>query len=192
MKSNADEPSTAELLKIAHVTQKAVKDVNFLLAMTECDVKLEPAGVKVSLHDGRLRSSVKDNFISSNLACCIEMDGHGMLVFHNKCRDMGRPDLFLPTQLSSQQCEGTFRSFRSLTGTRSTIVNMDVLEMQVRSKKLQIIEEAPITIDNFKKHNANPKNRTHIATQLLTDNELASVIKSGFDSTVNTMLQFSK
>lgn len=96
--------------------------------------------------ESEFRPTVKDNFISPNLGTCVELNGQGLLTLHNKCRDRSRPDLFVPSELNSQPCESTFRTYRSLTGARSTIVNMDMMEVMQRYRKFSVIENAPLQI----------------------------------------------
>lgn len=48
----------AELLKLVYLREKTVKDVNLVLSMTDCDLKLEVAGVEASLINEKLSVTV--------------------------------------------------------------------------------------------------------------------------------------
>lgn len=151
---------------------------------------LKDAALHRDQHKDAFNATSVKNFISSNLAACIEIDGHSILIFHNKCRDMGRPDLFLPWLLNSQHCESTFRSWRSLSTIRSTIVNMDIMEVTNRSTRLQVMEEAPTTISDFF---SKTEKRTDqfIADVLLTDNEIKGIVLDGSESVGKVLSKFS-
>lgn len=43
-----------------------------------------------------VKKTVDRNFITSNLHACFEVNGHNSLLLHNQCRDLKRPELFLP------------------------------------------------------------------------------------------------
>lgn len=136
-----------------------------------------------SQNPAAFNATMRKNFISTNLAAGIELNGHTLLIFHNKCRDMGRPELFLPNLLNSQHNERTFRSWRSLSTVRSTIVNMDIKEVMDRSSRLQVIEEAPSTISEFFTHTHNTKPKQQLVPEeLLSDVQISQIVLSGFES----------
>lgn len=135
--------------------------------------------------------TAQKNFISSNLATCIEINLQALLIFHNKCRDWERPDLFLPFQLNSQGCEDNFRSARSLTSTRSTIVNFDTLEYIQRSNRLIIMEDAPSTLVGFV--TTQKKDREMfipMQEQLLSNQQIRTVALNGSDAVSKTLASF--
>lgn len=134
---------------------------------------------------------VQKNFISSNLAACIEINGHSLLIFHNYCRDNHHPELFLPSEINSQTCESSFRTLRSLTSTRSTIVNFDMHELLNRSKRLRLEEEAPSKIKDFIFRDASYKN-IWIPDNLLSNQEINEIIKCAFHDVKETLKEFSK
>lgn len=135
--------------------------------------------------------SKQKNFVSSNVEICTELNGHSLLKFHNTVRDNNRPDLFVPTLMNSQGSEETFRSIRSLSSTRSTVVNVDVLEFIQRSSRLIIMEDAPTSLGNFRTRSSKTA-KTMIPTALLSDSEVAAVVHQGFDDVRKTMLSFRK
>lgn len=137
-----------------------------------------------------LQGTLRDNFISTNLAACIEINGHALLIFHNYCRMLGRADLFVPSTLTSQDCEGTFRTYRSLTGVRSTIINMDIMEMLGRSKKFQVIENATTAIKDFQKKK--PRKCVFIPENLLSDVDISLILQEGTNHASQVMSKFGK
>lgn len=56
-------------------------------------------------------------------------------------KQINRPELFLPELFGSQQCESTFRQFRSLSSTYSTVINCTVKEAALRLSKIQLQNE---------------------------------------------------
>lgn len=136
-----------------------------------------------------LKVTMQKNFVSSNLYACIEINGHSMVRFHNYCRDMQKPELFLPSLLNSQANESAFRTLRSMSSTRSTIVNFDVYEVLFRSNRLNVAEQAPTTIQNFCFKKKKPKN-FYVPNELLSDEELNDTVKSGFDLAKKVLKDF--
>lgn len=87
--------------------------------------------------------SIKENFITSNAYMCTEVNAHCLLMmilmFQNNHTDEGS---FLPWMLTSQACESTFRTARSMTGMFSTYHhNLSMLNLLQRMHKLQILED---------------------------------------------------
>lgn len=79
------------------------------------------------------------NFITINAYLCIEINAHSLILLALKCS--AEPQLFVPWLTSSQPCEKTFRSLRSLSSTFSTVVNFSMLDILQRINKLQTINE---------------------------------------------------
>lgn len=88
-----------------------------------------------------LKITMQKNFLSQNLYACIELNGHSILLFHNYCRDLKKPELFLPSLLKSQTNESAFSTLRSMSSTRSTIVSFDVYEIVSRFNRLNVAEQ---------------------------------------------------
>lgn len=92
--------------------------------------------------------TLKNNFLSMNCYCCIELNAHGLVQLMVKLSD--RPHLFLPELFSSQPCESTFRQFRSFSSTYSTVINSTVKESISRISKIQLQNEIMNTLSkNF-------------------------------------------
>lgn len=136
-------------------------------------------------------AQVQKNFISANLASCIEINAHSLLILHNYCRASNQPELFLPSELNSQACESAFRTLRSMTSTRSTIVNFDMFELLNRSKRLRLQEEAPIKIKDFVFPRSSKKNLL-IPENLLSDVEINDVAQTAFRDSKEIFKEFSK
>lgn len=134
---------------------------------------------------------VQKNFISSNLASCIEINGHSLLILHSYCRDSNQPELFLPSELNSQTCESAFRALRSMTSTRSTIVNFDMYELLNRSKRLRLQEEAPTKIKDFVFRDSSKK-KIVVPEMLLSDEEINEIIRTAFNESKKVLRDFSK
>lgn len=96
-----------------------------------------------------MKPTIDRNFISSNLHVCMEINGHHTTVLHNRCREMNRPELFLVSLTGSQPCEDKFRTYRSMSTTRSTVINFDVKEMLQKSKRLRMLDTIASTTDDF-------------------------------------------
>lgn len=85
--------------------------------------------------------TLKDNFLSMNSYCCIEINAHGLIQLMVNLKETNRPHLFLPELFSSQPCESMFRQFRSFSSTFSTVINCTVKEASSRISKIQLQNE---------------------------------------------------
>lgn len=102
--------------------------------------------------------SLKSNFISSNLYTCVE--------------------LFLPLILSSQPCESTFRQFRSMSPTFSTVVVLPIYDMLFKIKKLQLQGDIVLACSGLVSFPRieNRQSRANIPSQLPKDDIIIKVI----------------
>lgn len=69
------------------------------------------------------------NFISRNSYMCVEVNAESLLNLIKHFRDVGKPQLFLPTLFSSQGCENAFRQFRAMGTVNWTKINFTLLEL---------------------------------------------------------------
>lgn len=125
------------------------------------------------------KPSLGNNFISANLHTCIEIDGQHLLLFHNQCRDMKKPELFIPSLAGSQPCEDKFRNYRSMSTRRSTIINFDIKDLCQKSKRLRMLDTIAATTEDF----TFPSKRQadfFIPETLMSDEEINNVVKQGF------------
>lgn len=94
--------------------------------------------------------TLKDNFMTMNCYCCIEMNAHALVKLILYLKKINRPELFLPNLFESQPCESIFRQFRSLTSVYSTVTNCTLKEACSRISKIQIQNEIiHMTSDEF-------------------------------------------
>ncbi len=82
--------------------------------------------------------ALQDHFITMNAFICIELNAHNLVTGMRQLRDRGQQDLFLPFLWGSQPCEAYFRDARSLTSTRSTVVNFSTLEFLRRQGRIEL------------------------------------------------------
>lgn len=126
-----------------------------------------------------VNATVDRSFISSNLHACMEINGHHTTLFHNQCRDMGRPELFLPHLTGSQPCEDKFRTLRSISTTRSTVVNFDTFEVLQKGKRLKTLDEFASPTDGFD-FNSKKVKPCFVPNALLSDSEVNAIVGHGF------------
>lgn len=136
-------------------------------------------------------SSVTNNFISPNLHACIEINGHNLLLFHNKCRELNKPELFLPSLTGSQPCEDKFRGYRSMTTTKSTVINFDILELCQKAKRMRLLDTIASNTENFTFKKKQQK-EFFIPDKLLTDDEVNNVLTRAFAEAGELLSKFSK
>lgn len=131
------------------------------------------------------KAVMQKNFVSPNLYTGLELNGHHLTIFHNQCRDEGRPQMFLPSHLNSQGCESGFRTYRACSSSGSTVTNMDIYEMIQRSNRLTIAEEAPTTIKDFVLKKNKPKD-IFVPESLLSNEDVSRIVHDGFDEVKGT------
>lgn len=85
--------------------------------------------------------TLKDNFMTTNCYCCVELNAHALILLIIHLKGINRPELFLPELFESQACESTFRQFRSLSSTYSTVTNCTLKEACARISKIQMQNE---------------------------------------------------
>lgn len=73
--------------------------------------------------------SKEDNFLSENAYTCLELNAYGLLHLITKLRDSKQEQLFIPNIFSSQNCEETFRIFRSMTSANWTKIYFTIYEV---------------------------------------------------------------
>lgn len=137
--------------------------------------------VNQSYQSDALNATIGKNFISSNLHGCIELNGHEITLLCIRCRDMGKPELFQLANTGSQQCESSFRSFRSMSTTKSTVVNFTTKELLQKVKRQNALESiASSTSENFSFLKKKPK-EAFIAGSLPQNEEINGVVRRGFE-----------
>lgn len=82
--------------------------------------------------------NLKDNFITNNAYCCIEINTHQLIQLITKFRDCGTPELFIPILFSSQMCEQAFRQIRSMGTINFTKINYSLLEVMHVMNRIEL------------------------------------------------------
>lgn len=72
---------------------------------------------------------LQNSFITSNAYICVELNAYFLIHLIVKLRDENKKEQFLPVLFSSQTCESTFRTMRSLTTANWTKVNFSLFEL---------------------------------------------------------------
>lgn len=146
---------------------------------------------RINSQDNSLATSVAESFISSNLHTCCEINGHHLLRLHNRCRDLNKPEIFLPSLTGSQPSESKFRTYRSMTTTRSTVISFDIMDMCQRSRRLRVLETIKATTVNFT-FKTKKQEDIFVPEVLMSDEEVNEIIKHGLDGAEKTLTVFSK
>lgn len=125
--------------------------------------------------------TLQEDFITRNAYVCIEINGHSLLLFVCQSREMGKPELFLPYQTSSQDCENFFRSLRSMASTFFTVINLKVHEVLHKIRRLMKLEEIKNSMDPdlFQFHKKNTKS-LYIPSSLPSDEEINEKIQLAY------------
>lgn len=135
-----------------------------------------------------IHPTLQANFISTNLEVCTEINTATLQLFHNQCRDQGTPERFLPTLLSSQGCEDSFRKLRSTSSTGSTVVNVDMLGALERMTRIDVLSRPP---DGFLTREKKEK-EFHIPKKLARDDEVEKIMQRAFTDVKEVFETLSK
>lgn len=93
--------------------------------------------------------------------------------------------------LNSQTCENEFRTYRSMSTTRSTVTDFDIKEMCQKAKRLYALKEISSSVEDFEFHQTKSKNK-HIPTALLSDDEVNNILHSAFEDAKFEFSELSK
>lgn len=85
--------------------------------------------------------TLSDNFLTLNCYSCIELNAHSLIQLMLHLKESNQSELFLPELFGSQPCESTFRQFRALSSTYSTVINCTLKEAASRLSKIQLQNE---------------------------------------------------
>lgn len=85
--------------------------------------------------------NTEQNFITSNAFACMEINAYALVQLIIKLRDQNSPELFLPTLFTSQTCEKTFRTMRSMTTINWTRINFSLLELFHIASRIELIND---------------------------------------------------
>lgn len=144
-------------------------------------------GVRADLQDV-IHPTLQANFISTNLEICTEINAASLQLFHDQCRDLQEPERFLPTLLSSQGCEDSFRKLRSTSTTGSTVINVDMLGALERMTRIDILSSAP---EGFLTREKKEK-ELYIPKKLAGDDEVKSIMERAFTDVKGVFESLSK
>lgn len=127
--------------------------------------------------------TLEANFVSSNVYECVLLNAHNLIMFHDYCRDLGRPDLFLPTRTGSQPNEAAFRCLRSMSTWNSTAVNIEMRDAIYKCNRLWFLGEHRATAaeDGTFNYKSARANQLHIPESLLSVDEVKEQVRRGFE-----------
>lgn len=199
-----EERATAQYLKLIQLTITAFLNpssdpLTRISAAFEVVFFLRMWKISLSIHSERRKStdsqedthhiSIENNFVSSNLNECCEMNAQNILMFVCYCRDIGKPELFLPTRTGSQPNEAAFRTLRSMGTMKNTAVNFTMRDVIFLCKRLWFLCRHRTTAAEDKTFNYKSA-RTKalfIPETLPTDVELKAAVDGGFRNARKSM-----
>lgn len=136
--------------------------------------------------------TLKENFLSANCYSCIELNAASLVKIMLHLKNSNKEALFLPHLMSSQPCEATFRQFRSLTSTYSTVTNCTVKEALTRISKIQLQNEIiHLTSPNFIYPKLSKQNEAMNTYKLPTEKEIDDIIAQCKQDALNTAIKFN-
>lgn len=91
--------------------------------------------------------TLQGDFLTRNAYACLEINAHNFLKYLVFCRELNKPEMFLPYETNSQPCENFFRNIRSMGSTNYTVINFNMLELLHKIRRAMKICELQETID---------------------------------------------
>lgn len=137
---------------------------------------------------------VYDNFISWNLETCVEINAHNMVRIIRRLRCINRPDLFKPSLMSSQPCEETFRTMRSMGSVNYTKINFTLLELFHLIGRVELLND--IIYSKLADSEVSfPRNKEFKLSeghfQLPSDEEMKSTMRNARENAISDALRLS-
>ncbi|GAB0086470.1 Peptidase S1, PA clan [Sergentomyia squamirostris] len=138
-----------------------------------------------------------DHFITTNTYACIEINAHSFVNLLRFCNANNLSHLLIPPILSSQTCESFFRHARSMSTTRSTVINFNMLEFLYKTRRIElavdlhrrITEEGKYALEDI-------RNRSHEVAHssydiaLLTEENIETVVKTAYEDASRDLKEF--
>lgn len=85
--------------------------------------------------------NVRENFITKNAYECVEINSHNLVSLIRMFRDNQLEELFIPLLMSSQPCEETFRTLRSMGTVNFTKINFTLLEVLHMTSRVELLNK---------------------------------------------------
>lgn len=138
----------------------------------------------------RKHQTLSENYITSNIHACIELNMHSLIKFVRYCRDHNIPEAFIVEHLSSQPCESVFRVFRSMTSTESTVVNFNIQDLLSRAKRAYTLGKIMSSTANFEFHKK--KAKPFVFDSLPPDSQINVIARTAFMDCVELFKNIGK
>lgn len=128
--------------------------------------------------------TIASNFVSSNVNECVEMCAHNLIMFHDRCYELGSPELFLVTRTGSQPNEAMFRSLRAMSTFGSCMVNFDMRGVMQKAKRLRFLGQHKTDSAINKTFDYTPpyEKPLHVPERLLSREEVREAVELGFEN----------
>lgn len=140
--------------------------------------------------------TLQHNFITSNTYTCIEINAHSMVNLIVKLRDSEEHNLFQPWHVSSQPCEGSFRSLRATGRAHCGIVSYSQLDLIHRTKRIEYVTNNLKLLEEhfvFPRHHKAMKDFSascYVPASLPEDYEINQAIMSALQSAMKLCVKF--
>lgn len=147
----------------------------------------------VSQQDGYL---LNNNFITSNVYYCIEINAHSLIQVIIKFRNSKEPSLFLPWLLSSQPCETTFRRLRSTTVSHCGVVSFSTMDLQNHFRRINLLASTYLKLEEefiFSRHHKAAQTSDalpHIPGSLPENAEIETAVMSSLRRAIERATHF--
>lgn len=121
-----------------------------------------------------------EQFITDNAELGIEINAHSLISHLIHCRELGKPELFLPSLMNSQHCERSFGNARSMSGVQNTVINFDILEYLNKASRFEYLDELRIALkDKFEFARCGYKTTSYKHFTFPSNLEIAAAVNNG-------------
>lgn len=144
-------------------------------------------------NDQSIKYDVEKNFLSQNAFTCLELNAYNLLNLITKLRDSNQDHLFMPSLFSSQNCEHTFRRFRSMTTANWTKINFSMCEVLHMVARVELMND--ISFFKLSKSTVFPRiqNQTDVSrtTYSLPENtEIQAMLEKALETALFDLTKF--
>ncbi|XP_062712958.1 uncharacterized protein LOC109406718 isoform X2 [Aedes albopictus] len=121
-----------------------------------------------------------EHFITDNAELGIEINAHSLVNHLLHCRELAKPELFLPQLMNSQHNERSFGNARSMSGVQNTIINFDILEYLNKASHFEYLDELRILLkDKFEFARGGYKTSEYQPFEFPSDQEIETAVYKG-------------
>lgn len=134
--------------------------------------------------------TITNNFITTNLYTCVEINAHALVYLVLKLRDGQRSDMFLPELCGSQPCEHIFRYMRSMGTANYTKINFTLSELLHLVARVELMNKVVYSHDEIEFPRVRAKSKTASNVNLPDDQDILMAMEKARKAAIENAAEF--